>query len=180
MLGTLWRKKLTDEQLANIFMNGILEMVEHGFIEIAQMINDDPAFIQSPELTDSQNGEFSMIIMVANISNLESTFEANEAARVEQLIFQKMAVLMENTPFETEQLVREYQRFLLRINHPSKNIVYAMSKAIFSKYGLNDFQDDYFKRMQSPNPLFLKRMDAVLGNFLWDWDAFFKKYKLED
>jgi hypothetical protein len=53
-----------------------------------------------------------------------------------------------------------------------------MSKAIFHKYKLNDFQDEYFKRMQAPNPLFLKRMDEVMSNFIWNWDAFFKKYKL--
>jgi hypothetical protein len=53
-----------------------------------------------------------------------------------------------------------------------------MSKAMFEKYKLNDFQDDYFRRMQAPNPLFLKRMDEVMANFIWNWDAFFKKYKM--
>jgi len=43
---------------------------------------------------------------------------------------------------------------------------------------LNDFQDEYFKRMQVPNPLFLKRMDEIMGNYLWNWDAFFKKYRI--
>lgn len=180
MLGTIWRKKLSDNQLANVFMNGILEMVENGFVEISQMINDDPAFVQSPELDEKSNGEFTMIVVVANISNLESTFEADEATRVEQLIFQKLAAMIQVNTSEAETMVREYQRSMLRINHPSKNMVYAMSKMVFNKYGLNEFQDEYFKRMQAPNPLFLKRMDAVLGNFLWDWDAFFKKYKLED
>jgi hypothetical protein len=32
--------------------------------------------------------------------------------------------------------------------------------------------------MQAPNPLFLKRLDEVMANFIWDWDVFFKKYKL--
>ena len=55
-----------------------------------------------------------------------------------------------------------------------------MSKAVFQKYNLNDFQDEYFRRLQAPNPLFLKRMDQVVVNFLWDWDAFFKKYRIDD
>ena len=46
------------------------------------------------------------------------------------------------------------------------------------KYKLNEFQDEYFRRMQAPNPLFLKRMDEVMVNFIWNWDAFFKKYKM--
>ena len=54
-----------------------------------------------------------------------------------------------------------------------------MSKVIFDKYTLYNFQDEYFKRMQAPNPLFLKRMDEVVENFVWDWDGFFKKYRLD-
>ena len=38
-------------------------------------------------------------------------------------------------------------------------MIYGMSKAVFHKYGLNEYQDEYFRRMQAPNPLFLKRMD---------------------
>jgi hypothetical protein len=79
---------------------------------------------------------------------------------------------------EFENLIRSYQSFISRINQPSKNMVYGMSKAVFHKYSLNNFQDEYFKRMQAPNPLFLKRMDEVMGNFVWNWDAFFKKYRL--
>jgi hypothetical protein len=78
-----------------------------------------------------------------------------------------------------KNLIREYQSFITRVNHPSKNWIYGMSKAIFDKYTLYNFQDEYFKRMQAPNPLFLKRMDEVVENFVWDWDAFFKKYKLD-
>lgn len=180
MLGSLLKKKLSDNQLANVFMNGILEMVENGFGEVAQMINDDPAFVTCPEIPESKNGQFSMIVLVANLSYLESTFEADQAVRVEQLIFEKLGKMMQVTAAEAEQTAREYQKFMLRINHPSKNMLYAMSKAVFHKYDLNDYQDEYFRRMQAPNPLFLKRMDAVIGNFLWDWDAFFKKYRIED
>ena len=54
-----------------------------------------------------------------------------------------------------------------------------MSKGIFDKYALYDYQDEYFKRMQVPNPLFLKRMDEIVENFIWDWGAFLKKYRLD-
>lgn len=180
MLGSLLKKKLSDNQLANVFMNGILEMVEKGFGEVAQMINEDPAFITSPAIPETKNGQFSMVVLVANLSYLESTFEVEQAVRVEQLVFEKLGQMMQSDASEAEQTVREYQKFMQRINHPSKNMVYAMSKAVFHKYDLNGFQDEYFSRMQAPNPLFLKRMDAIVGNFMWDWDAFFKKYRIED
>lgn len=180
MFGSILKKKLSDNQLANVFLNGIFEVVDNGFGEIADLINDDPAFVVSPNLEKSANGQFAMIVIAANVSSLENTFEADQAVRIENKIFEKIAQMMETSREEAEETVRSYQKFMLRINHPSKNMIYAMSKAVFHKYNLNDFQDEYFKRMQAPNPLFLKRMDQVVVNFLWDWDAFFKKYRIDE
>jgi hypothetical protein len=178
MLGTLIKKRLSDNQVANIFINALFDTVDNGFKEVAQLINEDTAFVRSPEIADKENGEFALIVIVGNLSFLESTFEAEEAARIERIIFEKLAAMYEMTILDFTKMIREYQSFIARINHPSKNMIYGMSKALFHKYGLNEFQDDYFRRMQAPNPLFLKRMDEVIGNFIWNWDAFFKKYKL--
>lgn len=180
MLGTLLKKRLSDSQLANVFLNGIFEIVDNGFVEVADLINEDLAFVTSPSIPVERNGQFTMIVVVANISALETTFETVQATRIEKIIFEQMGSLMGVTAVDAEAKVREYQKFMQRINHPSKNMVYAMSKAVFQKYDLNDFQDEYFKRLQSPNPLFLKRMDQVMINFLWDWDSFFKKYKIDE
>jgi hypothetical protein len=178
MLGTLIKKRLSDNQVANIFINALFDTVDNGFKEVAQLINEDTAFVRSPEIADKENGEFALIVIVGNLSFLESTFEAEEAARIERIIFEKLAAMYEMSILDFTKMIREYQSFIARINHPSKNMIYGMSKALFHKYGLNEFQDDYFRRMQAPNPLFLKRMDEVIGNFIWNWDAFFKKYKL--
>lgn len=180
MLGTLLKKRLSDTQLANVFLNGIFEIVDNGFVEVVDLINEDLAFVSSPSIPVDRNGQFTMIVVVANISSLETTFETVQANRIEKIIFEQMGSLMGVSAVDAEAKVREYQKFMQRINHPSKNMVYAMSKAVFQKYDLNDFQDEYFKRLQSPNPLFLKRMDQIMINFLWDWDSFFKKYKIDE
>jgi hypothetical protein len=180
MLGTLLKKRLSDKQLANVFLNGIFEIVDNGFVEVVDLINEDLAFVSSPSIPVDRNGQFTMIVVVANISSLETTFETVQANRIEKIIFEQMGSLMGVSAADAEAKVREYQKFMQRINHPSKNMVYAMSKAVFQKYDLNDFQDEYFRRLQSPNPLFLKRMDQIMVNFLWDWDSFFKKYKIDE
>ncbi|MNJ84148.1 hypothetical protein D3C87_15910 [compost metagenome] len=180
MLGTLLKKRLSDNQLANVFLNGIFEIVDNGFVEVVDLINEDLAFVSSPSIPVDRNGEFTMIVVVANISTLETTFETVQANRIERIIFEQLGSLMGVSANDAEAKVREYQKFMQRVNHPSKNMIYAMSKAVFQKYNLNDFQDEYFKRLQSPNPLFLKRMDQVMINFLWDWDSFFKKYKIDE
>src|SRR5690606_7584687 len=142
--------------------------------EVAQLINDDVAFVKSPGIDVKNDGEFALITIVGNLSFLESTFEPDQAGRVEDIIFDKLAVIYQMPKVDFKKLIREYQSFIHRVNHPSKNMIYGMSKAIFHKYKLNEFQDEYFKRMQAPNPLFLKRMDEVVASFIWNWDAFFK------
>jgi hypothetical protein len=178
MIRSFLKRKLTDNQLANIFVNGLLEVIDNGFKDVASLINEDPAFESTPNITPESNSEFTLIVIVGNLVTLESSFESDQAFRVEQLIYQKFATIFSMTETSFENLIKEYKNFISRVNHPSKNMLYGMSKAIFHKYNLNDFQDDYFKRMQAPNPLFLKRMDEVMSNFIWDWDVFFKKYKL--
>jgi len=178
MLGTILKRKLSDNQVANIFINAIFDTVDNGFKEVAQLINEDIAFVKSPSIDDKDNGEFGLIVIVGNLSFLESTFDSEQAGRVEKIIFDKLAKIYDMSEADFVKLIRDYQSFITRVNHPSKNMIYGMSKAVFHKYGLNECQDEYFRRMMAPNPLFLKRMDEVMTNFICNWDAFFKKYKL--
>jgi hypothetical protein len=119
-----------------------------------------------------------MIVFVGNIVLLQSTFETAHYENIKQLIVKKVAPLFGIPESEFDLLVKEYISFIARVNKPSKNILYGMSKALFYKYNLNEFQLEYYKKIQAPNPLFLKRMDDIMQNFVWDWTAFFKKYKL--
>jgi hypothetical protein len=178
MFSTLIKRRLTDNQVANIFINAIFDSVDKGFEEVALLINEDTAFSSSPNINKNNNREFGLIVIVGNLSYLESNFEADQTERVEKIIFEKLSKLYAIDVSSFRKLIKEYQSFISRVNHPSKNWVYGMSKAIFYKYKLNEFQDEYFKRMQAPNPLFLKRMDEIMVNFIWNWDAFSKKFKL--
>ena len=178
MFSTLIKRRLTDNQVANIFINAIFDSVDKGFEEVALLINEDTAFSSSPNININNKHEFGLIVIVGNLSYLESNFEAEQTESVEKIIFEKLSKLYAIDLSSFKKLIKEYQSFIARVNHPSKNWVYGMSKAIFYKYKLNEFQDEYFKRMQAPNPLFLKRMDEIMVNFIWNWDAFSKKFKL--
>lgn len=179
MFGTILRKKVSDEKLANVFINGLFQTIDEGFPVIAEFINDDQAFVKSPNIGSNQSYEFSLVVIVGNLSFLESAFEPEQAERVEKLVFEKLAKVYDMEQGEFKSLVKDYKNLMYRLNHPSKNMVYAMSKGVFDKYVLYNYQDEYFKRMQAPNPLFLKRLDEIVENFIWDWDAFFRKYKLD-
>ncbi len=179
MFGTILRKRVSDDKLANVFINGLFNSIDNGFPIVAEFINEDASFVKSPGIAANNNYEFSLIVIVGNLSFLESSFDAEQADQVEALVYQKLAKAYEMEVGEFKSLLKDYKSLISRLNHPSKNMIYGMSKAVFDKYALYNFQDEYFKRMQSPNPLFLKRLDEIIENFVWDWDAFFKKYRLD-
>lgn len=178
MLSTMFKKKLSNEQLANVFVNGVLDVVDKGFEEVMSLIKEDPAFVSPPTLDNANDTHFTMIIIVGNLGYLDQSFEHEQLITLEPLIIEKLASVFDETPEQFRKYIDEYKSFMNRVNHPSKNLLYSMSKGIFHKYNLNIYQDDYFKKMVCPNPLFLKRMDEVLLNFIWNWEAFFKRYKM--
>lgn len=178
MLKTIFKKKLSDNQIANVFVNAMLEVIDKGFVEVAALIQEDPAFVSPPRINKTNDGHFTMIVIVGNLNFLGDSFDSIQSSRIEVIIKNKFAEIFEMEETEFNAHADTYEKFMSRVNHPSKNVLYAMSKAMFHKYRLNDYQDDYFKSMQCPNPLFLKRMDEVMQNFIWNWDAFFKRYKM--
>lgn len=178
MFGNLIKKKLDANRLANIFVNSIMEATESGFKDIASLISEDSAFIEPPQIKDGMSDSFLLIVVVGNLRFLEEHFDKDEAVEIEHLVIQKLAVIYNMEPEDFKELTVQYDKFISRVNHPSKNTLYGMSKAVFHKFNLNDFQESYFKSMKTPNPLFLKRMDEIMMNFLWDWNEFFRKYKL--
>lgn len=178
MLSTIFKKKVSDEQLANVFVNGILEVIDKGFVEVKSIMEEDPAFATKPDLSKSSDGHFAMIVIVGNIQSLGEFFSSKQQRSLEPLIFARLADSFQMDLHEFTGYFKDYSSLMSRVNHPSKITLYSMSKGMFYKYKLNAFQDAYFKSMDSPNPLFLKRMDEIMKNFLWNWEAFSKRYKV--
>lgn len=178
MLSTIFRKKISDEVLAKYFVNGILNTIEQGFEEIKMFIEEDPAFSTTPSMDNAKNGHFAMIVITGNIEELTKTFPVEQINTLLPCIHQQFAEALEMSNKDFENICKEYRAFMKRVNYPSKVVLYSMSKALFHKYHLNAYQEEYFASLNTPNPLFIKRMDEVMKNFLWNWEAFFKRYKV--
>ena len=73
--------------------------------------------------------------------------------------------------------LEKYSSFISRVNHPQK-YTYGMSKAVFFKFKLGKYQEDYFAQLNTPNPIFLKRIDNLVENYIWDWKSFSIRQKL--
>jgi len=179
MFGLAIRKRIDEEKLANIFVNSLLEAVENGFVDIAEMINDDSAFEVSPQVDKQAYDQFLLIIITGNLSFLKQSNEIDQNESLESKIIEKYAQLFNIDKPVFENLIEKMQSFVSQVNFPSKNYLYGLSKAVFFKYNLNQYQESYFRTMNSPNPLFLKRMDELISLFMWDWDTFFKKHKIQ-
>lgn len=179
MFGTLLKKKIDAEKLANVFVNSIIEITDNSFDTIKEFIEDDPAFISAPSLDINSANKFLLIITAGNLNYLTHHFEAQESNEIRHQIIQRFSKIFEIEHKNMEDLLAQTTSFISKVNHPSKNMLYGMSKALFHELELNQYQEDYFKNMRTPNPLFLKRMDEIMSNFLWDWEQFFRKYKYQ-
>ena len=178
MFGLAIRKRIDEDKLANIFVNSLLEVVENGFEDVADMINDDPAFETKPDIASNAYEQFLLIIITGNLEFLKNNSLIDDVTGLERKIISKYADIFDLETDQFDNLISKMKTFISQVNFPSKNYLYGISKAIFFKYNLNQYQESYFKSMNTPNPLFLKRIDEVVNHFLWDWDSFFKKHKL--
>ena len=178
MLGFSIRKKTDTNKLSNIFVNSLIEVVENGFQDVVEMITDDPVFVTEPIIPANAKQQFLLVLIVGDIEFLRQEFENYDVDEVETEIIQKFANIYGLTESSFSKLLDKTSEFINHYNFPSKNILYGMSKAIFRKFNLSEHQESYFKSQNTPNPLFIKRLDEVLINFVWDWNVFLKKYKL--
>ena len=179
MFGLAIRKRIDEDKLSNIFVNSLLEVVENGFEDVAEMINDDIVFEVSPKISATSYEQFLLIIITGNLNFLKQNTQIEDVRELEQKIISKYADIFGMEYSEFNKLIEQMKSFISQVNFPSGNYLYGLSKAIFFKYNLNQFQESYFKSLNTPNPLFLKRLDELINNFLWDWDSFFKKHKLQ-
>ena len=177
MLTLFGRKKLSDDQVANIFVNSIIRMIDEGFEEVAGFIKDSPEFVQRPEISRSYEGQFSLIVIAGNLALLPEYLDPDREHILKDLALEKFAAIYDMDKVHFADLISKTNKFMAQKNHPSKNVLYAMSKGLFCKYRLNEFQEAFFRDLEAPNPIFLKQLNQVLSNFLWDWKAFTEKYK---
>lgn len=178
MLTLFGKKKLTEEKVANVFVNAVHVMIDEGFEDVVGLINDSPEFVKSPQLEPVNNGPFTIIVLAGNIQSIPHYFDSGQDKRITEHILSKFAELYELDKMTLAQMVSETRKFMSRKNHPSKNTLNAMAKAVFCKYGLNNYQETYFKSLDSPNPIFIQRLKDALENFLWDWNTINEKYKV--
>jgi len=178
MITLFGKKKLTEEKVANIFINGIQTLIDEGFEDVIGLINDSPEFLTSPNISSDDNGAFTEIVLAGNIQTISGYFDAGQDKRIIQRILEKFSELYETDKMVLAKMISDTRSFMMRKNHPSKSVTNAMARTIFCKYELNQYQEKYFKSLDSPNPIVIQRLKSAMENFLWNWDALLDRYKV--
>ena len=178
MLTLFGKKRISEDRVANVFVNGIQALIDSGFDNVVGLINDSPEFIQPPGIKADDIGVFTMIVLSGNIQMIPAHFDSGQDKRITELILEKFATLYEIDKMELAVMVGDTRKFMSRKNHPSKNTLNGMAKGLFCRMELNGFQEPYFKSLQSPNPIFIQRLKDALENFMWDWASITEKYRI--
>jgi hypothetical protein len=178
MITLFGKKKLTEEKVAHIFVNGVQLLIDEGFADVIGLINDSPEFLSPPNLDSEDAGAFTTIVLAGNLQILPNHFEAGQDRRITQHILEKFADLYGMDKMNLAKMVSDTRKLMMRKNHPSKSVTNAMARTIFCRYELNKFQEKYFKSLDSPNPIFIQRLKEAMETFLWNWDALLEKYKV--
>lgn len=178
MLSFLTKKKISDDTLSNIMVNGIFKLVEEGFGEVKELLLNDAEFERKPDEHVFDQDMFLMIVIAGNISFLPNHFSAVEQIKFQDSISQKICRSLELSREEFKQETLRLHQLFYRLNHPSKNTKYAMSKAVFEEFDLYQYQSEYFGKMRVANPVTLKKLNDLMDYFIWDWDMMTKRYKI--
>lgn len=179
MIATLFgKKRISEEKLSNVFVNAVLELTEHGFPAVAAEINESPEFSACPNIAETDDDAFALIVLAANLMEAQRILGPGVDKRIASLAISKFAQATGIGAADLEREVRALQSQMERLNFPSKNTVYAMGKVLFHRYDLFCFQDSYFREMKAPNPIVLKRLNGLMGYFLWNWTEVNEQYRI--
>ena len=177
---SLFRKKVAEEKVAELFVNIIFNAVDTSFIEVAELLNNDINLVSQAQVDPEEQDDFLMIVIAGNFYLLDDYFFDGQEDRIRELTLQKLAGIYGIDTATMRTAIDSMIALFKKLNYPSKNTHYAMSRAVFRKYKLNDYQKEYFKNLNTPDPILLKNIDEIMEQFIIKWDTFTEKYRITD
>ncbi len=177
---TIFKKKVEEEKVAELFVNIVFNAVDSSFAEVAELLNNDLNLLSPANIDLENQDEFLLIVVAGNFKLLDDYFYEGQEDRIKELTIEKLAAVYGVDKVTMRSAIDNTLNYFSKINYPSKNTHYAMSRAVFFKYDLNDFQKDYFRNLKTPDPILLKNIDEIMEQFIIKWDTFTEKYRITD
>ena len=179
-LTSLFKKKVAEEKVADLFVNIIFNAVDTSFPEVSVILNNDVNLLSEAQVDPNNQDDFLLIVLAGNFKLLDDYFYEGQEDRIRELIVERLAAVYEIDSVSMRTVLDNLNSYFGRINYPSKNTHYAMSRAVFLKYNLNEFQKDYFRKLKAPDPILLNNIDEIMEQFIIKWDTLTEKYRITD
>jgi hypothetical protein len=174
------KKKVKLDALVSIYCKTLDEVISHGFVEIKDFINNNNNLENNPNLKEDDIKWFRLIIYLGNLNNLKSHFDEEEVFKLRNLIVEDISrSSSENEKIAGVESFLQYESYFGDLLNEFDSEIDAMAFAIFEKYNINDFQGTLFKRKNKPNPIFISEMKNLLKHFIWNWEEYLQKNKLQ-
>ncbi|MFM1874827.1 MAG: hypothetical protein RL266_564 [Bacteroidota bacterium] len=179
-ISSIFKKKVEEEKVAELFVNIVFNAVDTSFAEVAELLNNDVNLTSRASVSSDDQDDFLMIVLAGNFCLLDDYFFEGQEDRIKELTIAKLAPVYGVDTVTMRSAIDNTLAYFKKINYPSKNTHYAMSRAVFHKYKLNSFQKDYFRNLNTPDPILLKNIDEIMAQFIIKWDTFTEKYRITD
>ncbi len=179
-LGLLSKKKKVKPAIAvSIYVALLQNVISEGFIEIKDFINNNNNLESNPNLDNKDIDWFSNVVFLGNMKKLEVYFEEDEVSILRALILDEIHKDVEgNAQHLAIERFLDYENYFKELLAKYEFPINAMAHAIFEKYNINDFQGDLFKKKNKPNPIFVNELKSLLKHFIWNWEEYLEKNKL--
>lgn len=179
-LGLLSKKKKVKANLASaIYVNLLNNVIEVGFLEIKDFINNNNNLEDKPSITNQHSNWFRSIVFLGNMRNLDDFFEENESVILRGFILEEMHKdLVDSDQALAIERFLDYENYFTELLVEKGDVINAMAYAIFEKYNINQYQGDLFKRKNKPNPIFYNELKNLLKHFIWNWQEYLDKNKI--
>ena len=174
------KKKVKLQSIVDIYCGALDDVISNGFIEIKDFINNNNNLENNPNLKNEDIKWFRIIIFLGNLNDLKSHFEEQEVLKLRNLIVENIFIdLNDSQKILAVESFLQYESYFSDLLIEFSSEIDAMAYAIFEKYNINDFQGTLFKRKNKPNPIFISEMKNLLKHFIWNWDEYLQKNKLQ-
>jgi len=172
------KEKVTVEELAVVYTKTLFEVIELGFSEIIEFVNDNRKFEESPNLKLEDTNWFLLIVFAANNHSLSERFDEDVVQRLHHASLNELIGYFDMEEDIVRDMFIDYEEFFKEQYTEDITTEKAMAKSIFVKYNLNEFQGDLLKNKNEANPVFLQELTDLMSNFIWNWTDYLNKYKV--
>lgn len=178
LFGFSKKEKVTVKDLASVYSRTLFEVIDLGFPEIIEFVNDNRKFEESPNLKKEDANWFLMIVFAANNHCLSDHFDDSTVHCLHHASLNELIRFLELEEDVVRDMFLDYESFFKEQYSDDISTEKAMAKSIFIKYNLNEYQGDLLKNQNEANPVFLQELTDLMSNFIWNWSDYLSKYKL--